>query len=75
MAREVDEVLRDALALPLEARAALTGSLLESLDPSIDEGAKEAWRPEIHRRIQEIDIGAVHLIPREEARPRVSTAD
>ena len=71
MVKEVDEILRHALALPPEARAALIGPLIESLDPSVDEGAEEAWRAEIHRRIQEIDSGAVQLIPWEEARRRL----
>jgi len=36
MKREAAEILKDALALPPEARAALAGSLLESLDTEVD---------------------------------------
>jgi hypothetical protein len=32
MRREAKEILKDALALPSDARAALAGSLLDSLD-------------------------------------------
>ena len=71
MPRDVTEVLRDALALPAEARAALVDSLIGSLDSSIDDGAEEAWREEIHRRLLEIDSGAVQLIPWEDARRRL----
>jgi putative addiction module component (TIGR02574 family) len=71
MARDVTEVLRDALALPAEARVALVDSLVGSLDSSIDDGAEEAWREEIHRRLQEIDSGAVRLIPWGDARRRL----
>jgi putative addiction module component (TIGR02574 family) len=72
MPRGVTEVLRDALALPAEARAALVDSLIGSLDSSIDDGAEEAWREEeIHRRLLEIDSGAVRLIPWEDARRRL----
>ena len=71
MVRDAAEVLRDALALPSEARAALVDSLIESLDRTIDEGAEEAWREEIYRRLQQIDSGAVQLIPWEEARRRL----
>jgi hypothetical protein len=36
MTQEVSELLKKALALPAEARAALAGSLLESLDDTVD---------------------------------------
>ena len=71
MARHAAEVLKDALALPAEARAALIDSLIESLDPTIDDGAEEAWREEVYLRLQQIDSGAVDLIPWEEARRRL----
>ena len=71
MEREAVEVLRDALALPVEARIALIDSLVESLDDAVDEGAEEAWKKEIGRRVQEIDSGAVSLIPWQVARRRL----
>ena len=43
MKRDATEILKDALALPTEARAALAGSLLESLDTEVDEDAEAAW--------------------------------
>jgi len=73
MVRDPAEVLRDALELPLEARAALVDSLIESLDQIVDEGVEEAWREEIYRRLQQIDSGAVQLIPWEDARRRLRT--
>ena len=73
MVRDAAEVLRDALGLPAEARAALVTSLIESLDQVIDEGTEEAWREEIYRRLQQIDSGAVQLIPWEDARRRLRT--
>ncbi len=71
MPREAAEVLRDALALPVEARAALVDTLIDSLDPTVEAGAEEAWRLEIRRRLDEIDRGAVELIPWEEVRARL----
>jgi putative addiction module component (TIGR02574 family) len=71
MEREAAQVLRDALALPPEARAALVDTLIGSLDSGTDAGAEEAWREEIYRRVQEIDSEAVRLIPWEEARRRL----
>jgi putative addiction module component (TIGR02574 family) len=63
------EILKDALALPSETRAALADSLWDSLDPEVD--AEEAWRKEIHRRLAELDSGAVKAIPWSEARARL----
>ena len=72
MANDAAEVLKNALALPAEARAALIDSLIASLDQTIDEHAENAWREEIHRRLKEIDSGAVQLIRWEEARRRLN---
>ena len=63
MARDVAEVLQDALALPAEARAALAGSLLDSLDTECDEDAEAAWLAEIQRRSAELDSGKVSPVP------------
>jgi putative addiction module component (TIGR02574 family) len=71
MERDAAEVLRDALALSPEVRAALVDSLIGSLDTAVDAAAEEAWRDEIYRRLQQIDGGAVHLIPWEDARRRL----
>jgi putative addiction module component (TIGR02574 family) len=65
------ELLRDALSLPAEARAALIDSLIDSLDIEVDPEAEEAWREEIRRRIQQIDSGAVKTIPWDQARRAV----
>lgn len=67
MNREVSELLEKVLALPPEAGAALAGSLLASLDETVDAGAEEAWNQEIARRIAELDSGKVKPIPWAEA--------
>jgi putative addiction module component (TIGR02574 family) len=72
MTPEVSELLKKALALPPEARAALAGSLLESLDETVDASAEEEWNEEIVRRIRELDSGKVKPIPWAEARRQVS---
>jgi len=71
MARDAAEVLKNALALEPDARAALVDTLIDSLDSSIDEGAEEAWRQDVCRHLQEIDSGAAQLIPWEDARRRL----
>lgn len=72
MPKEPAELFRDALSLPAEARAALIDSLLESLDDvQVDDDAEAAWRQEIYRRLQQIDSGAVRLIPWDDAQSRL----
>jgi putative addiction module component (TIGR02574 family) len=68
MTRELSELLEKALALRVEARAALANSLLESLDQTIDVGVEEDWKEEIGRRIAELDSGKVKPISWAEAR-------
>ena len=69
---DVEDLLLRALDLPPEARAALAGSLLESLDTDVDADAEAAWSVEIERRIREIDEGTAKLEPWSEARKRIS---
>ena len=72
MKRDAAEILKDALALPTEARAALAGSLLESLDTEVDEDVEAAWASEIDRRVGELETGAVRPIPWAEVRRRLA---
>ena len=66
------EILKEALKLPPEARAALAGTLLDSLDETVDRDAESAWEAEIVMRVKEIDEGKVNLIPWAEARARIA---
>ena len=70
MKRDAAEILKDAPALPAEARAALAGSLLDSLDDYDD--AEAAWATEANRRVAELDSGAVKTIPWAEVRRRLA---
>ncbi len=72
MSPDVAELLKKALALPPEARAALAGSLLESLDDEVDGSVEEEWNQEIARRIAELDSGKVKTIPWAEARRQIA---
>ena len=63
MKRGAAEILKGALALPTEARAALAGSLLESLDAEVDEDSEAAWAIEVNRRVAELDSRAVKTVP------------
>jgi len=59
MIQEAQELLKKALALPDKERADLAGSLIESLDNTVDEDAEAAWQEEILRRLEEVRSGKV----------------
>ena len=68
MTSNTRDLLEQALKLPPEARAAIAGSLLESLDQDVDEDAADRWDEEIARRVRELRSGQVTPIPWSEAR-------
>jgi len=68
MGENAVKLLEEALRLPVEARAALAASLLDSLDNAVDPDAEARWDAEIARRVRELDEGKVRPIPWAEAR-------
>jgi len=50
----------------------LAGSLLDSLDDTLDASAEEEWSREIARRIAELDSGKVKPVPWADARRQIS---
>lgn len=71
MKRSTRELFEEAMRLDPEERAALTGLLIESLEPESEEGVEEAWVAEIERRMVELDSGTVQTIPWDELRLRL----
>ena len=71
MSNDAAKILKDALTLPAEARAALADSLIESLDTEVDEHAESAWKSEIERRLKGLDSGVVKPVPWSEVRSRL----
>ena len=71
MTRESADLLKKALALPEEERAALAGSLMDSLDAVVDESAEAAWNQEIARRMEDLDSGKAKTIPWDQVRSRI----
>jgi putative addiction module component (TIGR02574 family) len=71
MKQDAGDILREALKLPPEARA-IAGSLLDSLDDMVDDGAEAAWAAEILMRIQDVDKGRVKMVPWAEARRQIA---
>jgi putative addiction module component (TIGR02574 family) len=66
MSPETENVIRQALQLPREARAFLAERLLESLDFEGPFEVSSEWKQEIARRCREIDEGTVESIPGED---------
>ena len=71
MTNDVRRLLEEALKLPPEARGALAGRLIESLDVDVDADAEAAWDAELRRREQELDSGKVKAVPWTEARRQI----
>ncbi len=65
------EILKEALLLPESARAALAGSLIDSLDDEVDEDAEQAWSAEIARRLEELNSGSATTVSWSQARRRI----
>jgi putative addiction module component (TIGR02574 family) len=74
MSREVTELLKKALELPVTDRAELAGSIIESLDQAEDKSVKDAWDAEILRRMEDLDSGRVKPDSLDEFRRRLASA-
>ena len=56
MSPEASDLLRQALALPVDERAALANTLLNTLEP-MNLSVQEAWDAEVARRIEDLKSG------------------
>jgi len=65
MSPEVSNLLKMALSLPADERAALANTLFDSLEP-VDESVQAAWNQEVARRIKDLDEGKAVTVPWEE---------
>jgi putative addiction module component (TIGR02574 family) len=66
-----DQVFREALELEQGDRAELAKLLIDSLDPTVEEGVEEAWMEEVTRRAAELDSGVAQSIPWDTVRARL----
>jgi putative addiction module component (TIGR02574 family) len=73
MMQEAQELLKKALSLPDKERADLAGSLIDSLDATVDENAEAAWQEEIVRRLEEVRSGKVKTTSWDEVRHKSRT--
>ncbi len=62
---KTDELISEAMSLPVDIRALIVNKLLESLNPSRKE-IDALWAAEAEKRIEEIRTGKVKTIPGEE---------
>jgi len=67
---QTEEIFREAMALPPDARAALTDRLVESLAQDISPDISSAQLAEVRRRIAQVESGEVELIPGDEVLAR-----
>lgn len=65
MSPELSNLLKQALSLPVDERAALANSLLDSLDAT-DGSAQEAWEAEVARRVEALKSGKAVTVPWEQ---------
>jgi putative addiction module component (TIGR02574 family) len=65
MSPEVSDLLRRALALSVDERAALANTLLDSLETT-NESVQEAWDEEVARRIKDLKAGKAITVPWEQ---------
>jgi hypothetical protein len=67
----VEQIMKEALALPSASRALLAEKLVESLEFDVDETLQMLWTDEAKKRRDEVRSGTVIPIPGEEALARV----
>ena len=70
----VDQIMKEALSLPSDARALLADRLVESLDPAEDGPLQKVWAVEALRRLEEVRSGNVKTIPGAEGIEQVRRA-
>ena len=67
MSPEISDLLKRALALPVDERAALANTLLDSLEAP-NHAVQEAWDEEVARRIEDLKAGKAVTVPWEQLR-------
>jgi putative addiction module component (TIGR02574 family) len=65
MKSELTDLLKRALALPVDERAALADTLFDTLETA-DGSLQEAWDAEVARRIEDLKAGKAVTVPWEE---------
>lgn len=71
MEDNTSRLLDELLALPAEARAAIAGKLIDSLDDTVDEDVEAAWDLELEKRVREVNEAGVKTVPWSQVRRRL----
>jgi putative addiction module component (TIGR02574 family) len=61
----VEDLVAEAVSLPVEERTVLVDSLLRGLNAA-DESVEREWRAEARRRLEQVGSGAARTIPGDE---------
>ena len=67
MSSPFDEIVADAVKLPLRDRVRLAQHLVSTLDDQMESDAEALWAAEAERRLEELRTGRVHGIEAAEA--------
>ena len=65
MTPEISDLLKRALALPVDERAALANTLIDSLEAP-NQSVDEAWDEEVARRMEDLKAGRAVTVPWEQ---------
>lgn len=57
----MDDLITEAVSLPLEDRACLVDALLQTLNP-VDESVSAAWLAAARRRLDDLDAGRIEAV-------------
>jgi len=68
---KTDELIFEAISLPVKVRTLLVNKLLESLNPP-DKDIDSLWVKEAAKRVEELRTGKVKTIPGEEVFRKIS---
>ena len=74
MSAKAEQIVAEALELPVTARAFVAEKLIESLDADAGAELSPEWKQEIRRRCQEIDRGLAQLHEAEAVFAKARTA-
>jgi putative addiction module component (TIGR02574 family) len=69
-----DELVSDAMKLPLRDRVRLAQRLVSSIDDQVETGVETLWAAEAERRLEELRVGKVKGIDAAEAFRRAHNA-
>ena len=73
MTEEAQELLQKALSLSDEERAELAGSLISSLDRTVDPDVDAAWQQEVSRRSEEVRSAKVNTVAWDDVQRKART--